>query len=237
MPSLRKDAKFLFIRIFLVIIILYAKKGLCNNLPGDSVLNIISDKSPQGTRFSVLIDHEESSEFESSFEEDENVESDEGTYVDPSKVANLYAEQARNYSKTTQEPIHVTPYTAPSRTTIAPPTCSGSCSDKEARESAALDSFRKQLLARLGMEHAPNVTGSQKIPIEILKEFCKSRYLPTEYCTGSTSNKSHEYQSDSPRHYDENDLDVFEEEGEVVQYMSSESRIFAFPNCKSFKFI
>lgn len=219
MPSLKGDTKYSFIKLFLVVLIFTVNEGLCNNLPGD-----LAVKS-----FNAVKNYQESSEFEANFEDD-GLENEE-FYNDPSKIATLYEEQARNYSKTTQAPV-LTPYTSSPRTTIPPSSCSGSCIDKEALEIAALDSFRKQLLARLGMEHAPNVTGSQRIPVEILEEFCKSRYLPPEYCTGSPSNRSHEYQSDSPRNYEENDLDVIEEEGEV-QYMSSESRIFAFPNCKS----
>jgi hypothetical protein len=199
------------ISIFLLII----KGVLCNSIPAESIANSISDIST----------HQASSETEQSYEDD----SDGGTYVDE-RIAQFYAQQSKNYSKTSTESAH-TPYVVSQTTTIPPPACSGSCSDKKALENAALDTFKKQLLTRLGMEQAPNVTRRHKLPNSMLEEFCKKANLPAEYCTGEPSYKNYEYQSDGPRNLDDYEMDVIEEE-EDVQYMSAESRIYAFANCK-----
>lgn len=222
---LHRSIKIIVISLFLLII----KEVSCNSIPAESIANSISDKSTQRNHFSSIIGHQEpSSETEQSYE-DESESSDSGTYANE-EISHYYAEQSRNYSKTTSDPSF-TPYMVLPTTTIQPPACSGSCSDKQARENAALDSFKKQLLARLGMEHTPNVTKYHKLPDSILEEFCKRTNLPPEYCTGTTSYKNYEYQSDGPRNFEEFDMDVIEEE-EDVQYMSAESRIYAFPNCK-----
>lgn len=225
----RSSTKILAISIFLLIL----SEISCNSIPAESIVNSISDKSTQRYQFSSIIGHHESnSEVEHSYEDDSDT-SDSGTFAND-EILHQYAEQNKNYSKTTLEPAY-TPYMILPTTTIPPPACSGSCSDKQARENAALDSFKKQLLARLGMEHTPNVTKYHKLPDSILEEFCKRTNLPPEYCTGESSYKNYEYQSDGPRNFEEFDMDVIEEE-EDVQYMSAESRIYAFPNCKYLKF-
>lgn len=227
---LRWSNKDIFVTTILLLFF-FLNKVSCNSLPAETTANKVSDKSTQRYHFNPFSgDHESSSEIGQSYEDD-SFGNEDATIVDE-QIAHLYAEQTRNYSKTTQEPAH-TPYMVFPSTIIPPPACSGLCSDKQARENAALDSFKKQLLARLGMEHTPNVTKYRKLPDSILEEFCKRTNLPPEYCTGTTSYKNYEYQSDGPRNFDEFDLDVVEEE-EEVQYMSAESRIYAFANSRWF---
>lgn len=204
----------------ILIILLIITKEISCNIPAKEA-NSISDGRSH-LRSSII----SSSEGDESYENDDSVAS-----VVNDEVLAHYAMQNRNYSRTTPGSAN-TPYATQQTTTIPPPACSGSCFDKQARENAALDSLKKQLLTRLGMERTPNITKSQKIPENFLEEFCKRANLPPEYCLGSTmSDKNYEYQSDGPSAFEEFDLDVIEEE-EDVQYMSAESRIYAFPNCK-----
>lgn len=159
-------------------------------------------------------------------------ESGDATYSND-KVLEYYQQQKANYSQSQlneNTEMSLTPHT--STTTAAPKSgCQGSCLDRPSLESAALDSIKKHLLMKLGMEKFPNVTKTQKLPDLMLEALCTKNNMPVEYCTGKTMSKVNvEYQSDEPANMPAIDSsDVIEEE-EDVQYMSVENRIYAYPS-------
>lgn len=238
--QIRRDWKFHLsiyelLLITTLIIVICITQVNCNSIPSDDANSISNRKNPilenSANRFDTSQeDSSDGVESEDNYEE----HSDENDYGGggPSKaeIFKYYEQQSKNYSKTTPKMSH-TPHAQPLTSTMAPKACSGSCKDKQALENAALDSFKKHLLTKLGMEKMPNITKAPKIPENMLEDICIGMKLPPESCTGKSSYRNYEYQSDGPSDLDEFNTDVIEEE-EDVQYMSAESRIYAFPSSK-----
>jgi hypothetical protein len=193
-------------------------------------LKVTANSIPKSNSISHLMLNgpvEDSLDLDSEEEDEDEMES-----VTPSRseVRLHYAIQSSNYTRSTPKTAH-TPHTTDPTTTIEPQTCAGSCLDRQTRENAALKSFKDILLKKLGMEHMPNVTKAHKLPDWMLEQMCIGMKMPPEYCTGKASRKgdnNYEYQSDGTGAWDE-EPDVIEDH-EDVQFMSSESRIYAFPS-------
>lgn len=212
-----------------VLVVICSTRVSSNSIPSVDANSISERKvlaSSPLSRFDSFENDEDDDE-----EEPSDEESEYGASPSSAEVFKYYEQQSRNYSKTTPRTSH-TPHAALPTSTIEPKSCSGSCLDRQALESAALDSFKKHLLTKLGMENMPNVTKAHKLPEKMLEEICAGMKLPPDYCTGMPPRNNYEYQSDGPgSSFDEFDTDVIEEE-EDVQYMSAESRIYAFPSGK-----
>lgn len=219
-----RDWKFHIFVITAVLVVICSARVSSNSIPSVDA-NSISERKAESplSRFDSFENDEDDDE-----EEPSDEESDYG--ASSAEVFKYYEQQSRNYSKTTPKTSN-TPHAALPTSTIEPKSCSGSCLDRQALENAALDSFKKHLLTKLGMENMPNVTKAQKLPEKMLEDICIGMKLPPDYCTGKPPRNNYEYQSDGPGSFDEFDTDVIEEE-EDVQYMSAESRIYAFPSGK-----
>lgn len=224
-----RDWKFHIFVITAVLVVICSTRVSSNSIPSVDANSISERKvlaSSPLSRFDSFENDEDDDE-----EEPSDEESEYGASPSSAEVFKYYEQQSRNYSKTTPKTSH-TPHAALPTSTIEPKSCSGSCLDRQALESAALDSFKKHLLTKLGMENMPNVTKAHKLPEKMLEEICAGMKLPPDYCTGMPPRNNYEYQSDGPgSSFDEFDTDVIEEE-EDVQYMSAESRIYAFPSGK-----
>jgi len=124
-------------------------------------------------------------------------------------------------------------------------TCSSAsgCLARKDLEEASAASIRKHILLKLGMEQAPNRTDYPRLSDEFKRMVCKSNNMKVEECFGKfrapAVAASYEYQSDDPfsddvQQYDDDDIEERERDAEIpideVQYLSVDSRIYAFPN-------
>ncbi|XP_070504724.1 growth/differentiation factor 8 [Chironomus tepperi] len=169
-------------------------------------------------------------------DDDESEEFDDyGTPHHQEEIARKYQEQSIKYnpkkSQTSHEIVHHEIHELPTPTTSSPSKCAGSCLDRQAKETEALDAFKKTLLMKLGIERPPNVTKTHSVPEHILETLCKKMNMPIEYCTNKQPNyRNYEYQSDDPNSFGH---DQIIEQTEDVQYNAVENRIYAFPKSAS----
>jgi hypothetical protein len=113
-----------------------------------------------------------------------------------------------------------------------PQTCSSTKAGCMEREIVEVESIKKHLLAKLGMQAEPNSTRYPKLKESQIRKICKSFHMRD--CHG-TLTKNRDYQSDDSEMFQmDEDEDTFmdEQDEEDSQFSASEKRIYAFPSCK-----
>lgn len=136
---------------------------------------------------------------------------------------------------------------APQKFLFKPQTCSSSCMARKTLQEASLWSIRNHVLLKLGMQQEPNITINNlrdKYSPTMLEMICKKVMKNPDDCIQTIPNNP-EYQSEDASIVDNNedfiddsDYKRFEDSADVeneiedIQYMSTEKRIYAFPNGK-----
>lgn len=113
-------------------------------------------------------------------------------------------------------------------------TCSSNKAGCMEREDIEVQSIKKHLLAKLGMQVEPNSTRYPKLKEAQIRRICKNFHMPTEVCMGPSS-ENREYQADDAENFQQhyNAEDYYEEDDEDendTQFSAREKRIYAFPS-------
>ena len=110
-----------------------------------------------------------------------------------------------------------------------------SCQNNDELKKASLESIKRHVLMKLGMEHEPNITRFPSVPKNILQVFCKS--YGRQAVNGCESSKYEneyvsEYQADAARNEQDDNVTPLISNEDEDEYFPITNRIYAFPNRK-----
>lgn len=178
----------------------------------------------------------EKSEKSSEEENDESSE-DQAPHQSSAEIKRLYEKQQEIFAKKIPAKLSVNFQHPTTPKTSAEGSCSSNaCLARKDIEAANTESIKKHILMKLGMDETTlNKTNYPKLNEQLLETLCKKININPEDCLGRKM-PNVEYQSDDPVDsvYDDFDEDsaVSMDEGENVQFLSYENRIYAFPSSK-----
>lgn len=180
----------------------------------------------------------EKSETSSEEEIDESSE-DQTPHQSSAEIKRLYEKQQEVFAKNIPAKFSVnTQHTTTPKISAEGSCSSNACLARKDIEAANTESIKKHILMKLGMDEITlNRTNYPKLNEQLLETLCKKININPEACLGRKL-PNVEYQSDDPVDsvYDDFDEDsaVTIDEGENVQFLSYENRIYAFPSSKFF---